>query len=247
MVENNQTGVSFQGQTTTPGQGEVGPQPSAPGQVQEQGAEPQSQSFVTQADFEKRLETLASQLSSQIQSFSDKSESRLSQTIQQGYAELDKKFAELAMAGTPVSEAVQKEEKDRILRDALRQEVTQASPQGETVQVAGLDLDNRFLGNRNYVNYQAFLLASNAGFIVEPGDPEASSIKSRGSALEYLESYAQALQQKAVRTGKVKPQQGATPQSAGTAGNVPSTGGEAGESWQNINDPDKLLSYVDEL
>jgi hypothetical protein len=234
---NNQSGVSFQGAQQVPGQEpKADPKVSTPAQAQEPGKESQEQSFVTQADFEKKIDSLANRFSAEIQSFADRSESRLSQQIVGANTELDKKFAELASAGTPVPENIQSEERDRVLREALRNEVTQPPQQDATVDIAGLQLDPKFLDNREYVNYQAFLLASQTGFIIEQDDPEVKELSTRGTGQDYLQSYAKALQDKSVRTGKGSPP-------SGDAKNVPSTGGGgAEESWRNENDPSKLLT-----
>ena len=234
--KNNQSGVSFQGAQQPPAQEpKADPKSSTPGQAQEPGKEPQEQTFITQADFEKKIDSLSNRLSQQIQSFADRSESRLSQQIVGANTELDKKFAELASAGTPVPENIQKEERDRVLREALRTDVTQPPQQAATVDIAGLQLDPNFLDNKEYVNYQAFLLASQTGFIVETDDPEVKSLNTRGTGQDYLQSYAKALQDKAERTGKGSPP-------PGDPKNVPSSGGGgAEESWRDENNPSKLL------
>ena len=236
-TENDPSGVSFQGAQQTPGQeSQADPNVSTSAQTQEPGKEPQEQSFITQADFEKKIDSLSNRLSQQIQSYADRSESRLSQQITGANTELDKKFAELAGAGTPVPENIQKEERERVLRDALRTDATQPPPQAATIDIAGLQLDPKFLDNKEYVNYQAYILASQTGFIIEPDDPEVKSLSTRGTGQDYIQSYAKALQDKSVRTGKGSPP-------PGDAKNVPSTGGGgAGESWEKETDPSKLLS-----
>ena len=86
------------------------------------------------------------------------------------------------------------------------------------------------------MNYQAFLLASKTGFIIEPDDPEVKSLSTRGTGQDYLQSYAKALQDKSVRTGKGSPP-------PGDPKNVPASGGgKADESWREENDPSKLLA-----
>ena len=170
---NNQSGVSFQGAQQTPGQGSnADPKTSTSAQTKESGKESQEQTFITQADFENKMDSLSSKLSQQIQSYADRSESRLSQQISGANTELDKKFAELAGAGTPVPDNIQQEERERVLREALRTDTAQPPPQDATIEIAGLQLDPKFLDNKEYVNYQAFLLASNTGFIIEPDDPD---------------------------------------------------------------------------
>lgn len=231
----NQSGVSFQGNQQVPGQEpQADPKTSTPAQAQEPGKEPQEQTFITQADFEKKIDSLSSKLSQQIQSYSDRSESRLSQQIAGANTELDKKFAELAGAGTPVPENIQKEERERVLRDALRTE-TQPPVAPPTIDIAGLQLDPKFLDNREYVNYQAFLLASKTGFIIEPDDPEVKSLSTRGTGQDYIQSYAKALQDKSTRTGKGSPP-------SGDRKNVSASGGgSAGESWEQETNPSTLL------
>ena len=81
-TENDPSGVSFQGNQQVPGQEpQADPKVSTPAQAQEPGKESQEQSFVTQADFEKKIDGLANRFSAEIQSFADRSESRLSQQI----------------------------------------------------------------------------------------------------------------------------------------------------------------------
>ena len=243
MGEQNPSDGSLKG-GPDPGQIGIPPKIVQPGQVQpgEQPQGDQQQTFVTADQLNQKMSDLDASIQRTLQSYGDKTQNRLAQQIQESHAQLDAKFAGLEASGVKIPDSIKEQERNRVLQQGLA-----AGEPPSPVQVAGLQLDQRYINDVNYVNYTAYQMANQVGFIVGQNDPEFSSLAKKGSGQDYLESYRKALTDKAARLGIKTPdaqppvsgQQQATVVPGGT---IPAGGGETPASWADETDPSKLIA-----
>lgn len=241
-IENPSDG-SFQGKAD-PGQISGDPKTVDPGQVQtgKQTEGDQQQTFVTADQLNKRFEDLDKNIQRQLQSYGDKTENRLATQVQEANALLEARFVDLESRGIKIPEKFKDDERTRVLQEGLA-----ASEPPSLIDVAGLQVDERYINDVNYVNYTAYQMANKAGFIVGKDDPEFASLAKKGTGQQYLESYQKALNDKAARTGVTLPnvQLSGTetqPKVVVPGSTIPAGGGEVPPNWADETDPSKLIA-----
>lgn len=243
MGIDNPSDGSFQG-NNDPGQIGKDPKTVTPAQVQpgEQTKGDQQQTFVTADQLNQKFKDLDKNIQRQLQSYGDKTENRLATQIQEANAQLETRFVDLESRGIKIPEKFKEEERTRVLQEGLA-----ASEPPSLIDVAGLQVDERYVNDINYVNYTAYQMANQAGFIVGKDDPEFASLAKKGTGQEYLESYRNALNAKAARTGvklsTVQPSDSGKQQKTVVPGStIPAGGGEVPENWADETDPHKLIA-----
>jgi hypothetical protein len=243
MGTENPSDGSFQG-NADPGQIGGDPKTVKPAQVQpgEQAKGDQQQTFVTADQLNQKFKDLDKNIQRQLQSYGDKTENRLATQIQEANAQLETRFVDLESRGIKIPEKFKDEERTRVLQEGLA-----ASEPPSLIDVAGLQVDERYVNDVNYVNYTAYQMANQAGFIVGRDDPEFASLASKGTGQEYLESYRKALNDKAARTGVTLPivqpsDSGKQQKPVVPGGTIPAGGGEVPPNWADETDPHKLIA-----
>jgi hypothetical protein len=244
MGIDNPSDGSFQG-NADPGQISGDPKTVKPAQVQpgEQTKGDQQQTFVTADQLDQKFKDLDKNIQRQLQSYGDKTENRLATQIQEANALLESRFVDLESRGIKVPEKFKEEERTRVLQEGLA-----ASEPPSLIDVAGLQVDERYINDVNYVNYTAYQMANQAGFIVGKDDPEFASLASKGTGQEYLETYRKAINDKAARTGVTLPstQPSSVPEQETKpvvpGGTIPAGGGEVPANWADETDPHKLIA-----
>lgn len=242
-IENPSDG-SFQG-NADPGQISGDPKTVTPAQVQpgEQPEGDQQQTFVTAEQLNKRMNDLDTSIQRTLQSYGDKTENRLATQIKESHAQLETRFSDLESRGIKIPDNIKEQERNRVLQEGLA-----ASEPPSLIDVAGLQVDARYVNDVNYVNYTAYQMANQVGFIVGQDDPEFATLAKKGTGKEYLESYRKALNDKAARTGVTLPETqpssvpGQETKPVVPGGTTPAGGGAAPTSWANENDPSKLIA-----
>jgi len=243
MGTDNPSDGSFQG-NADPGQISGDPKTVTPAQVQpgEQTKGDQQQTFVTAEQLDKRFNDLDKNIQRQLQSYGDKTENRLATQIQEANAQLEARFVDLESRGIKIPENLKEQERSRVLQEGLA-----ASEPPSLIEVAGLQVDQRYINDVNYVNYTAYQMANQAGFIVGQGDPEFASLAKKGTGQEYLESYRNAINTKAARLGitlaTAQPSDsGKQQKTVVPGGTIPAGGGAIPPNWADETDPSKLIS-----
>ena len=244
MGKENPSDGSFQG-NADPGQTGGDPKTVTPAQVQpgEQQQGDQQQTFVTADQLNQKMRDLDTSIQKTLQSYGDKTESRLATRIKEGYAQLDARFSDLEARGVEIPDNIKAQERNKVLQEGLA-----ASEPPSLVEVAGLQVDERYVNDVNYVNYTAYQIANQAGFIVGKDDPEFTSLASKGTGKEYLESYRKAIDDKAARLGITipKPQPssvtGQETKPVVPGGTIPVGGGASPPNWADETNPSKLIA-----
>ena len=200
---------------------------------QQEGTEP---TYITTKELDERLgKGLDERLSSfedtvarQIQSLSDKAESRITKQVNEQLGQLDTQYADLKAAGIPVTDEMLKTAKAKVVQESL---AVQASEGGDGKEPApAADPVNSFINARAQQLYQEY------GLVVELDDPEAKGID-QTDPWKFLNTLEVQLQAKRERVGDAPDKAANPPATMPALG----TGGGIANPISNINDPDELL------
>lgn len=185
--------------------------------------------YITKADFDSAIE----RLSREMQSRSDRSESRVKKAVEDKLAAIDARAKEFRDAGYPVSDEEIKLSKSEVMRKALNQD-TEAGPQP---YVADPVIEQ--------TNLQAAKLYAEYGAVLTPADQEFSTVNWNAATPDaFLASLTTALKSKNRRLGKAAPQAAqpapTTPDnSAPSTAKIPTLGAVPGG--------DRLMQLTNEL
>lgn len=199
---------------------------------QQEGAEP---TYITTQELDERLgkrfSSLEDNVARQIQSLSDKAESRITKQVNEQLGQLDTQYADLKAAGIPVTDEMLKDAKAKVVQDSLAAQASEAGDGKEAVPTG--DPVNDFINARTQQLYQEY------GLVVEQEDPEAKAID-QSDPWKFLNTLEAQLQVKKDRVG-ADPEKVADP-----AKTMPAlgTGGSATNPIANITDPDELLKMA---
>ena len=180
---------------------------------------------------DERFSSFEDTVARQIQSLSDKAESRITKQVNEQLGQLDTQFADLKAAGVPVTDEMLQNAKAKVVQDSL---AVQASEGGDGKEpIAPVDPVNDFINARTQQLYQEY------GLVVERDDPEAKGID-QSDPWKFLNTLEVQLQTKKERVGDV-PDKAANP-----AATMPAlgTGGGIANPISNITDPDELLKMA---
>ena len=228
------------GQPSTPADQAPVPPASQSGEGQEpgqpEGTEP---TYITTQELDERLgKGLDERLSSfedtvarQIQSLSDKAESRITKQVNEQLGQLDAQYADLKAAGIPVTDEMLQNAKAKVVQESLAVQASEGGDGKETVPPA--DPINDFINARTQQLYQEY------GLVVELDDPESKAID-QSDPWKFLNTLEAQLQVKRERVGP-EPDKAANPPATMPA---LGTGGGIANPISNINDPDELLKMA---
>ena len=203
---------------------------------QQEGTEP---TYITTQELDDRLgkglderfSSFEDTVARQIQSLSDKSESRITKQVNEQLGQLDKQYADLEAAGIPVTDEMLKNAKAKVVQDSLAAQVSEGGDGKEAVTPD--DPVNAFINARTQQLYQEY------GLVVELDDPEAKGID-QSDPWKFLNTLEVQLQAKKERVGDVPDKEvnpAATMPALGTSGGI-------ANPISNITDPDELLKMA---
>ena len=235
------------GQPSTPADQEPVPPASQSGEGQEPGQQEGTEpTYITTQELDERLgKGLDERLSSfedtvarQIQSLSDKAESRITKQVKDQLGQLDTQYQELKAAGIPVTDEMLQNAKAKVVHESLSaQGVLAAAAAAEggdgKEAVPSGDPINEFINARTQQLYQEY------GLVIEQSDEESKAID-QSDPWKFLNTLEVQLQAKKERVGDV-PENVANP-----AATMPAlgTGGGIANPISNITDPDELLKMA---
>lgn len=199
---------------------------------QQEGTQP---TYITTTELDERLgkqfSSFEDSVARQIQSLTDKAESRITKQVSEQLGQLDTQYADLKAAGIPVTDEMLQNAKAKVVQDSLAVQASEAGDGAEPGTIPTDDPVNSFINARTQQLYQEY------GLVVELDDPEAKAID-QSDPWKFLNTLEVQLQAKRERVGP-EPEKVANP-----AATMPAlgTGGSLANPISNITDPTELLT-----
>lgn len=203
---------------------------------QQEGTEP---TYITTQELDDRLgkglderfSSFEDTVARQIQSLSDKAESRITKQVNEQLGQLDTQYADLKAAGIPVTDEMLKNAKAKVVQDSLAAQASEGGDGKEPVPTD--DPVNDFINARTQQLYQEY------GHVIERDDPEAKGID-QTDPWKFLNTLEVQLQAKKERVGDAPEKEANPPATMPALG----TGGGIANPISNITDPDELLKMA---